>query len=49
MKLTALQATDDRPPPDPERQQLLPADHRMLPLRELRDLSVKRLSAIFGT
>jgi hypothetical protein len=49
VKLTALQTTDDRPPPHPERQQLLPAHHGVLPLRQLRNPSVKRMNARVGS
>jgi hypothetical protein len=49
MKLTAPQTTDNRPPPHSQCQQLRSAYHRVLPLRKLRNPSVKRMSAGLST
>jgi hypothetical protein len=49
MKLTALQAADDRSPPHPQRQQLRSDHHCVLTLCQFGNPPVKMMSAGFGT
>jgi hypothetical protein len=49
MKLPSLQAPGDRSPPHPQLEQLPTAHHCVLPLRKLRHLPVKKMSAELST
>lgn len=49
MQMLPLKPAYDRPSPHPKREQLLSADHPMLPLRQPRHLLVKRSSVKLGT
>ncbi|HMI80168.1 MAG TPA: hypothetical protein VK480_00115 [Solirubrobacterales bacterium] len=46
---TLLQTADDRPPPHPEPQQLLPPHHPMLPPGKLLHLPLKKSSGQLST